>query len=362
MNYIITKSHSQVELNLFEKIEGRFETLYSKLKSVDLEEVGLSPYNQRYLKEYLDNYIFFARFYSQVFIEGLRDLKKPLEEAVFIDYGGGSGFFSFLAKETGFKKVIYNDIYDVSVADAQKLSEALAIQIDHFIEGDIEAVVNELERSGIRPDLICSFEVVEHIYDLKKWFNSAYKIKGEFSLVFSSSANIRNPYISYKLKNGHRKAELVGTEKTPGSKERDAVLPFFKIRETIISENFPVLVENEVRRLAKLTRGYNKKDIIKSVDEFLKSGSSVIPIVHPTNTCDPFTGNWTENLIGQKWLKKIIAGIGFKEVSIQPGLYTYSNNKFAYLVKKLLNVLIRLFGKKGLIFSPVYILKAKKSN
>jgi 2-polyprenyl-3-methyl-5-hydroxy-6-metoxy-1,4-benzoquinol methylase len=360
MKYIIIKPQNPEEKLLFARIQTSASNLYNKLGSINLAESGLSPYNQKYLNNYLQEYTFYIRFYTQVLITTLRELKKPVEDSVFVDYGGGSGFFSFLAKDLGFKTVVYNDIYDVSVADTKILSKETGILIDHFVCGDIDVLADQINQSGLEVDLICSFEVIEHIYNLENWFRSAQKINGAVTLVFSSSANIKNPYIVQRLKKAQKKAELFGCEKVWGSKERDTIRPFLEIRKEIISELNPGLEANQVERLAKLTRGFNKEDIIKEVKEYLNSGKEIKPLAHPTNTCDPYTGNWSEHFINHKWLKDLVQHNGFDNISIKPGLYTFSENKLVFLIKKILNFLIRGCGSFGLMFSPIYILKVRK--
>jgi hypothetical protein len=46
--------------------------------------------------------------------------------------------------------------------------------------------------------------------------------------------------------------------------------------------------------LAKKTRGLMKDDIEKLVEEYIASGKITYQPDHPTNTCDPYTGNWAD--------------------------------------------------------------------
>lgn len=360
MKYVINKYRSNEERVLFSRIDECAESLRRKLLAVDLAGCGLSEYNQRYLKEYLVNYTFFARFYTQVLIAGLRGLNKPVGEAVFVDYGGGSGFFSLLAKEVGFKTVVYNDIYDVSVEDARILSSETGQKIDQFVCGDARELVETIRQSGLQVDLICSFEVIEHIYDLKKWLAEISSIKGNFTLVCSSSANIKNPYIRRRLSEAQRKAELVGSTRQWGSKQRDTVLPFLEVRRQIIRENFPDLTPEQIDTFARQTRGFNREDIIAAVSRQINSSEKIKALAHPTNTCDPNTGNWAEHLIAHGWLKKTATQTGFSKPRILPGFYTWSDNKAARFVKKILNVFILVLGDSGVWLAPIYIFRAKK--
>jgi 2-polyprenyl-3-methyl-5-hydroxy-6-metoxy-1,4-benzoquinol methylase len=361
MKNVINRYRNNEERVLFSRIDESVESLHKKLLAVDLARCGLSEYNQRYLNEYLSNFTFFARFYTQVLIAGLRGLAKPVSEAVFVDYGGGSGFFSLLAKEAGFKTVVYNDIYDVSVEDARILSRETGLPIDQFVCGDARELFETIRQSGLQVDLICSFEVIEHIYDLQKWLTEISTIGGQFTMVCSSSANIKNPYIRLKLAKAQRKAEFEGSNRQWGSKQRDTVLPFVEVRKQIIREKFTNLTDRQISTYSRQTRGFNREDIIDAVSRHLNSGEKIKVLAHPTNTCDPNTGNWAENLIDHKWLKKVATQTGFSKPRILPGLYTWSDNKAVRFIKKILNVFIRLLGNSGVWLSPIYIFRAKKN-
>ncbi len=359
MKYIIIKPKDHIEKALFDKIDRSAELIYKSFRNQDLAEIGISEYNQRYITHYIDNYTFYLQLYTQILIVAIRELTIPIEEAVFIDYGGGSGIFSFLAKSTGFKTVVYNDIYDVSVADVKILSKNNGIKIDHFVCGDIDDLVKELNEQKIQANLVCSFDVLEHIYNIEDWFKHSIKLGHQFTLVFSSSANIRNYVISRRLKAVQQKAENLGKEKKWGDKNRDTSSPFVEIRKEIIKNYSPSLSEDLIQDLAKRTRGYAISDIQKAIDAYSKQGKPIKEINHPTNTCDPYTGNWSEHLINHYYLKKTVTEAGYTSAQIQPAFYTLSTQKLVNLAKKILNLFISIPGI-GIYFSPLYVLVAKK--
>jgi len=92
------------------RVDKAIKSLFEKLKILNLNEIGISEYNQRYMNEYIRDYSFYAPLYKQLLCSAIEELKLPIEESVFIDYGGGSGLLSFLAKEIGFKKFFYSRI------------------------------------------------------------------------------------------------------------------------------------------------------------------------------------------------------------------------------------------------------------
>lgn len=331
----------------------------SKLQQLDLDNLAISEYNRQYLKKYLEDYSFYIFIYSQLLSKAIAKLEKPVSKSTFIDYGGGCGMLSYLASELGFNKVIYNDIYLVSVADVKIISKTLGIKIDHFIAGDVDEFVGKINEINAKPDLICSFDVLEHIYDLEKWFFAIAKIDHSFSLLFTTHANGANPLILRRLKKLQVKAENKGLTRTKGWKEIDSSTSFLVLRKEMIRSKFPELSNKEVELLSKRTRGLRENDIEILVRDYLKTGQIFYEIYHPTNTCDPYTGNWTEHLIDLKKLKSIIIKKRLL-FDVSNSYYGYSKNKIWNVPKFLINQLLKIVGKRHLFFSPTYTLEVQK--
>lgn len=339
-----------------ELIDSAIERLYKKLSKVDISTIAISEYNKRYLKEYQKNFYFFMPLYKQLIQKVVNKLSKPISESNFIDYGGGCGILSYLAVELGFKNVIYNDIYEVSVDDTKVISERINCPINYFIAGDVKGFVDGINATNLHVDVISSFDVLEHIYDLENWFDEINKLSKPFVICFMTSANTANPIINRRLKKIHYQAEYVGSKKAIDWKERDAALPFLEIRKNMISTKFPKINNQELVLLAKNTRGLFGDDIIKSVEKQIRTKEYKQELSHPTNTCDPLTGNWAENSINLKWLKTRIQNRN-TTVQYTNGNYSYSNNKILNLPKYSLNFFIKLFGKQSLFLSPNYTLE-----
>jgi len=347
------------KLQEYKLIDAAVNNLYSKLLKLDIENLKISDYNKEYLKKYINNYSFYMSLYNQLLHKSIIKLKKPISQSIFVDYGGGCGMLSYLAKEIGFKTVIYNDIYRTSVNDTKTISREINTVIEVFICGDVYEFVNELNVKNIKPDLICSFDVLEHIYNLEKWFLNIRNIKSEFFLLFMTSANSRNPYLVNRLKKLQIKAEYEGLNRTIGWKESDLSSSFIEARKSIIKNKFPELENNEINDLSKRTRGLRKEDIEEVVQNYISTSLIDYHIKHPTNTCDPYTGNWTENLIDLNKLKRFLKKNNLK-VDITNSFYGYSNNKIFKLPKYILNLIIKLLGSKNLFFSPTYTLEIQK--
>jgi len=339
-------------------ISNAIRSLYFKINELDLQNLNISDHTEESLLKYVNNYSFYMSAYSQLLRKALKKINNSVNECIFVDYGGGCGILSWLAKMVGFKTVIYNDIYKSSVIDAEILSKKLDISIDYYINGDVEDFVNQITRLNIQPDLICSFDVLEHIYDLESWIKTIAKIQ-KFYLLFMTGANPKNPYIVNRLKKLHIRSEYQGCEKNIRCNDIYLNTSILKEREIIISNMFPDLKNNEVEFLSKNSRGLRKDDIEKMVHEYKKTGKTRYIIDHPTNTCDPYTGSWTERLIDLERLK-IFCESNNLLVDISNSFYCYSNNIILNTVKFLFNQLIKILGTKNLFFSPFIILEIQK--
>jgi len=360
MKFLIYTSRYKIPKEQLLKIELAANSLNQKLINIDVNQLNISNYNKRYLNDYIKKLTFYLPLYAQLMAKAIENLKCSVEEAIFVDYGGGTGLLSAFAKEVGFKTVIYNDIYDVSVSDAAIILKKIGIAIDHFVCGSIETLKDFTERNNISPSILCSMDVLEHIYNVNDWYSRAMQINGSFAIVFTTSANSQNPIVSKRLKNLHNRAEYIGREKHLGWKERDLERPFLEVRRLMIYEYSQSLSKLEIDHLAKATRGQMQSDIQKSIDEYLEKGAISFTNPHSTNTCDPYTGNWAEHLINTDQLKNQLKELGF-EVKFENNFYSYSKNLMVNLIKWVLNLKMALIGRRFLFISPSYTLIATKN-
>ncbi len=155
-------------------------------------------------------------------------------------------------------------------------------------------------------------------------------------------------------------AEYRGVKKTFGWKERDANGSFLTEREKIIRNEFPMLDDAVVKLLATKTRGLRKDDIEKFVKDYQITGKFGFQLKHPTNTCDPYSGNWVEHLIDLQELRQLIGRKNMR-IELTNSFYAYSSNKILNVPKLLLNVLLRLFGKRCLFLSHTYTLEVQRA-
>lgn len=330
-----------------------------KLNSLNLKSLNISENNRSSLLKYKENFNFYISNYSQFLQKALEKLNVPADKSVFVDYGGGCGILSAMAKEAGFKTVIYNDINRKSTNDAEIISKELGIYIDHFISGDADDFVTQMELLNISPDLICSFDVVEHIYDLEKWILTMNRLSNP-QFVLMTGANPKNPIISCRLKKQQLISENLGCENNIRCNEKYLNTSFLEERETILKNAFPQLKEAEVRFLAQDTRGLKKKDIEQLAQEYLDKGEINYIMDHPTNTCDPYTGSWTERLLDLKNLEAFCIRNNM-EIEITNSYYCYSGKRIVDLVKYFVNQMIKVLGPHSLFLSPGVTIAIKKT-
>lgn len=337
--------------------------LEQMLSVLDLDDINLSEYNIRYFGDYIkteEKRILNLQKYSYILSWVLSGLDKPKEEIVFLDHGGGHGLMSLLAKEYGIGTVIHNDIYPVSCKDARSIALSLNLEADIYIPGEIDDVLDYLKKSDKFCDAVASYDVIEHIYDINDFLNKIHLLSpGPMSLFFASAANERNPRINRELQAMHRKFEY--HDRTPkfGRKPTDATKAIIELRRKIISKHTPSLSSADVDKLAILTRGLVVGGIQDKVNEYCKTSIFPPGPTHPTNTCDPYTGNWFEHLMNPEDLASVLDSTGFS-TTIKCGFYSQPKNLPKRLVKLALNFLIKAMGIKGLLFAPYYAISAKK--
>jgi hypothetical protein len=344
------------------EINNAAAKLREKLENLDLNTLTISHYNKRYLGDYIKSGSLRAHLqrFTYILAWSVTDAPIPLDKFVFIDYGGGCGLLSLLAKELDIGTVIYNDIYDVSCKDAKVIGETINSTADYYIQGDIDDLLAFVNGKSMPSIAISSHDVIEHIYDVEYFFARLSEVKSDsLRIVMSSGANEANPRLRRALMRAQIKAENQDREKDLGHKERDSLKAFVSIRRDIIAQHAPHLSEKELTRLARATRGLVRQDILKLVDTYLEKGKEIPVPDHPTNTCDPLTGNWAERLMDTRYLEKNLCDKGFN-VDIFSGYYGSSSNVIKRLAGLALNIIISNLKEKGLILAPFYTIYACK--
>ena len=361
MNFFYRNTQLPKNSDLLKQINNAAMRLHNKLKQLDINSLRISDYNKRYLINYRKNITSILHKYCYIFAWSIVDTSIALDQFVFIDYGGGSGILSLLAKEYGINTVVYNDIYETSCSDARIIALTLGNEADYYVHGDIDTVIDLVKTKSLRSTALASYDVIEHIYNLEAFLTNLKDVSPlPFTAVMASGANPLNPVKKRRFMRYHMNREYKNQEKKWGHKERDCLKSYFDVRREIISSHVPTLLDAEKYQLAMSTRGLIESEIKECVEEYLRSGKVLRRPDHPTNTCDPYTGNWAERLIDIDHVRKILLDAGF-EVSVISGYYGGSNSILKRLVGYILNTLIAIHKDNGLIFAPFFVIRAKKT-
>jgi 2-polyprenyl-3-methyl-5-hydroxy-6-metoxy-1,4-benzoquinol methylase len=349
---------------LLSHIDSATNRLFEKLRKLSINALKISDYNKKYLESKVASLITNLQIYSYILSWSIAKSNGSLDRFVFLDYGGGSGILSLLAKELGIGTVIYNDIYEISCQDAQEIGKSVGNLADYYVQGDIGDIVVFFKKNKIDCNVIASYDVIEHIYDIESFFEKIPTLSNNpMSVVMSSGANTFNPLIRKRLMKKQIEEENRDRESKYGHKERDCLRSYFNVRKDMIIEYSKecnkVLTGYEVEELATRTRGKIEADIKKCADEYFKTKWFPQGPNHPTNTCDPYTGNWTEHLMDPYWLAEILVKRGF-EARVFSGYYGRSKSLAKRVIGKFLNVFISKFERQGIRTAPFYTIYGRR--
>jgi hypothetical protein len=330
-----------------------------KVSTVDTHKLILAPYPSTYLQLLLKHHLYYLHIYAHVLDHLLANTSKTKEQIVLIDYGAGNGLLGMFAKDCGFGGVYVNDRSEAFVDAALQLSTALNIPIDGFIIGEWDKVA-EVFKQGIKPDAVVATDVIEHIYDLEAFLAGIQGLNPKMTTVFTTASVTANPVKTKQLKRLQYNDEFYGSNPEHAmAGDEFAGMPFIEIRKKMILQNQPTMNEADLIRIASAARGMNKKDLIKAVEDFTITGILPTPLQHPTNTCEPVTGSWTERLLTPSEYEMVYDKHGFS-LSVYNGFYNQWQGRLKSIVLSAVNKLIKLSGRKGAFITPFMTLVGRK--
>jgi len=264
-----------------------------------------------------------------------------------------------LAKKAGVGTVILNDIFDSSCKDAAVIAQAVGVSLDHTICGDLGDVLTYFDARRLRCDIIANWDVLEHIYDIDAFLRRLPQAGSErLRIVMASTANGANPLVRRRIVKTQRSVENQDRPAEWGHKSRDSLQSYAAIRTRMIQQAFPQMPPQEAARLGQLTRGLAGDDILQAVREFQSSGLPPHPR-HATNTCDPATGNWCEQLLDPSQILGPLQQAGFR-ARILPGFYGTQRSQLTKAVGFALDRVIRLTGPCARGLALYYVLVAQR--
>jgi len=346
-----------------ERVERAAQTLASRMRGLRLAELDISDYNKRYLGTYLKDLDAVLQRYSFILAWALAPGdQKGDGPNVVLDYGGGSGCLSLLARAAGVPTVLYNDIFDGSCRDAAVIAKALDLSADQYIHGEIDEVLAYIRPRNISIDTVTNNDVLEHIYDVETFLRRLPELsRNGLNVSLATGANDQNLYVRRRLQRLQREREYQDRTRQYGHKDGETSASYRAVRASVVRSHAPSLSESEVQRLADATRGMVRADVIRTVDAYRNTGTVPPSPEHPTNTCDPETGSWAEHLMSPRWLRSVMEQAGFRARSI-PGPYGFRVHPAKHTVARVLDLAITGLKDRGLVLSPYLLMQGVRSS
>lgn len=332
---IFLKDKDQLAVQINKKAVELFLALQNfDAASLDMED----SFKDYFINHHLGKRLFFSiQNSAHIIYQSVKKTGKLIEHITIVDYGAGLGTLYMLAGMLTFKRIVYNDYLPDWKNTAEMICKAMQINIDGYVTGDIDAVLNYANDNAFRYDIIASRNVIEHIYSLPFFYEEIFRHNPNAVIFSTTSANYHNPAMNLKHYLLHKKIE------------REQYLPH---RKTAIQNIWPGISTEQLDELASLTRGKAKEDFLLAVDNY-KSNKPIVPVLFlRSNTSISTTGYWCEHLLSKQEYKSIITTAGYKMEYTAGYWDTNYKSGIMNLLAILLNKVISLSGKKGYFFSP----------
>jgi hypothetical protein len=319
--------------------------LAARLQATDFDSLPISPYNKRYIRAIRPALPYYMEIYADCLYRGITSTQAAPREVTLIDYGGGSGFLSLLAREAGIGQVIYTDLNPLSAETARVIKQRLKTGPHFILQGDSACLANWCKARQLTPQLLIATDLIEHVYNLERFFSDLYGINPDMELIFTTASTPYNPAVKRRLRRFMQDCER-GT----------AVMPnYYTRRKNFIQKEYPRLTGEQTETWSQCTRGLMYEDIKKTID------LNLLPAPEDSyNTCDPETGNWAERILPIRYYADLLALHNYK-LTVQKGFYNAARSAIpASFIFRLLNIFIRRSGRLGLFLAPYIILHGRK--
>ena len=220
---------------------------------------------------------------------------------------------------------------------AQSICTSLRISITGYITGDIEEVLMYGDREGFTYDIIASRNVIEHIYDLWRFYDLLYKYNPAAVIFSTTTANYHNPAMRLRHYLIHKKVE------------KEIYKPQRKIA---IKNEWPNISSTQLPDLVDKTRGKGQRDFTTAIACY-KQNEIIEPVkILRSNTCDCYSGSWHEHLLTKNEYLQIITASGYKMRYTSGYWDTHYKSLWMNVLANILNNIIALWGTDAYYLSP----------
>lgn len=322
-------------------METKIKALAEKLQSIDFDQLPISDYNKAYISRLKPALHYYMKIFAVCLQKGIYATGLQPSEITLVDYGGGHGFLSMLAKEMKFGTVIYIDINAYSVQTITLLKERLTVGPDIILHGNSDILKDYCREKQLKPQLLIATDLIEHVYDLSVFFSDLIHINHAMHMLFTTASTPFNPFVKRRLHKTMTACET-GMLEQPN---------YYTRRSEYIRKQFPRLSADEVKTWSECTRGLIFSDIRKALTENIRPTPN-----DKYNTCDPETGNWTERILPIKTYRQLLSPYDYR-LKVEKGFYNiYRNDKLKTVLSRILNGIISFSGKVGFGLAPFIIL------
>lgn len=314
--------------------------LADRLGQIDYQRLPVSDYNKKYIARLKPALSYYMLIYADCLYRGTVRAHTPLSSLILVDYGGGSGFLSLLAKELGVGKIIYIDLNPHSVETVRILKKETGLGPDVILHGDSSKLAEWCRAEKVIPHLLVATDLIEHVYRLDTFFEDLMKVNNGMQMIFTTASSPFNPYVKWKLRRLMKGCET-GSLESPN---------YYTRRKQFIRENYPRFSPAEIAVWSRKSRGMTFDDLRQAIRQ-----NALPEPADPYNTCDPATGNWTERILPVR-VYRALAPEGYS-LHIKKGFYNENRtNPIFGVICKGINFLIRHTGKAALWFAPFILL------
>ncbi|MCF0212754.1 MAG: SAM-dependent methyltransferase [Bacteroidales bacterium] len=289
--------------------------LSQRLQALDPDTLGVSDYMRAYLQRMLPVADYYLSIYEHGLAHLLDEVGLPPADVTLIDYGGGHGMLSLLAREMGVGHIIYVDINPESVQAFKALLAALHIDESHFtiIVGDSYTLRLHNEQGALRrPTMVMGADVIEHIYCIDDTLADLLALNPRMPMLFTTASTPYNRRIVRRLRKVMVKDEAL----------------FLQKRKDFIVKIYPDLSPDQQDYWARHTRGLNYDDIMRAIDS-----ESPNLLRDPYNTCDPETGSWTERILPLRAYEQLLQPYNYS-LQVELGWYNPANRGLKGLLQR----------------------------